>query len=152
MGWIALHPVEPSWVEGATRLVRQLVGMERMVPTPAEVSQQPSAKRHMVRAFRESFKRIQEKHQPSMDYTSQEAQLRVSRWEGTFLAEHIRRGLHNVNKQSVFHQRSEVESVKESRISIWMQLNKDIAPFSQGRSWFRLCCGIGQFANGFEFL
>jgi len=76
LGWLQLHPMEPSWMEGATRLMRQLVGLERMVPTPSEVSQQPSVKRHMVRAVREKFKRIKDKRLPPMDFTAQEAQLR----------------------------------------------------------------------------
>eukprot|EP00803_Ostreobium_quekettii_P009878 evm.model.scf_3971.1 EVM.evm.TU.scf_3971.1 scf_3971:176-5910(+) len=75
VAWIQLHPVQPSWVEGAARLVRQITGHD-WVPTPTEVAQQPSAKRHMVRALRESFKSIKERRQPTMEYSPAEAQLR----------------------------------------------------------------------------
>ncbi|CAD7696131.1 unnamed protein product, partial [Ostreobium quekettii] len=74
-GWIQLHPVQPSWLEGAKRLVRQMTGQD-WVPTPTEVAQQPSAKRHVVRALRESFKSIKEKRQPTMEYPPREAKLR----------------------------------------------------------------------------
>ncbi|GMH43948.1 hypothetical protein BSKO_11882 [Bryopsis sp. KO-2023] len=66
MAWIQLHPVSPPWYEGAVKLIRQISGRERSVPTAQEVAQPINAKRDMLRSMKETMKSFKEKRAPSI--------------------------------------------------------------------------------------
>lgn len=51
--WAALHPPVPTWLDGARRLLSQLIGRERLVPAPYQAAQSTKHSHDLMRHVRE---------------------------------------------------------------------------------------------------
>eukprot|EP01025_Chloroclados_australasicus_P055401 TRINITY_DN66_c5_g1_i1.p1 TRINITY_DN66_c5_g1~~TRINITY_DN66_c5_g1_i1.p1 ORF type:complete len:554 (-),score=85.44 TRINITY_DN66_c5_g1_i1:327-1988(-) len=94
--WTELYPTEASWIDGLTKLIRQMLGKEKPIPHPEEAVQSTKKSYDLVRMVKEGLQLHRNRQQGEEQHTPEELQLRSDK----SLVEDTRKQLANTVKKS----------------------------------------------------
>eukprot|EP01023_Acetabularia_acetabulum_P049404 TRINITY_DN5273_c0_g1_i1.p1 TRINITY_DN5273_c0_g1~~TRINITY_DN5273_c0_g1_i1.p1 ORF type:complete len:585 (-),score=103.75 TRINITY_DN5273_c0_g1_i1:1211-2908(-) len=94
--WVQLYPSEASWVDGVTKLMRQMVGQQKAIPDPTEAAKSTRKTHDVVRMVKEGLQLHRNRQQGGEQYEGDELQLRSDR----ALVEDSRKSINDVVRKS----------------------------------------------------